>query len=89
MSKRLKHRESLAGFGIGEQLIRLRNLRGLTQEALAKQIGAGIASIGRVENGDVVTAAMLRRIADALDGQIYVVIEPKEKIPKEFQRDEP
>jgi len=61
------------------QVTRLRIMRGLTQEQLAEKVGTKQSSIARLENGDrPPTLSFLRRVVEALDGDLEVHIAPRE-----------
>jgi transcriptional regulator with XRE-family HTH domain len=71
---------------IAEKLIALRKRRGLDQAQLAALIGTKQPAISRVEQADYQNWSFntLRKIADALDARIRVVIEPAEDILREY-----
>jgi len=61
------------------QVTRLRILRGLTQEQLAELVGTRQPSIARLESGKAEPRlSFLRRVVEALDGDMQIVIAPKE-----------
>jgi transcriptional regulator with XRE-family HTH domain len=72
---------------IAEQLIALRRRRGLDQTQLAEMIGTQQPAISRVEKADYQNWSFnnLRKIADAEDARIRVLIEPAEDILKEYE----
>jgi predicted transcriptional regulator len=62
------------------QVARLRILRGLTQDQLAELVGTRQPSIARLEGGKVEPRlSFLRRVVEALDGDLEIVITPKEQ----------
>lgn len=64
----------------GYQIARLRIQRGMTQAELAAIAGTQQPSIARLENGSgSLSLAFLERIADALDAEIEISIQPKKK----------
>ena len=64
------------------QVTRLRVMRGLTQEQLAELVGTKQSSISRLESGQTEPRlSFLRRVVEALDGQLVVQIIPREKAP--------
>jgi transcriptional regulator with XRE-family HTH domain len=65
------------------QIARLRIMRGLTQEQLAKLVGTQQPSIARLESGRTTPdLPFLRRIADALNARLTVTLKPCEDVPK-------
>ena len=61
------------------QVARLRIMRGLTQEELAEKVGTKQPSIARLESGkSEPSLAFLRRVVEALDGDLKVYITPRE-----------
>jgi predicted transcriptional regulator len=61
------------------QVARLRIMRGLTQEELAEKVGTKQPSIARLESGrSEPSLAFLRRVVEALDGDLKVRITPRE-----------
>lgn len=61
------------------QVTRLRIMRGLTQEELAEKVGTKQSSIARLENGKrPPSLSFLRRVVEALDGDLKVHIAPRE-----------
>jgi len=60
----------------GYQVARLRLRRGLTQARLAERIGTTQTSISRLESGESPPSlSFLRRVVDALGGELTVAIE--------------
>lgn len=63
------------------QIARLRILRGLTQEQLAKLVGTRQPSIARLESGRIEPRlSFLRRVAQALSARLEVRIVPLEEV---------
>lgn len=63
------------------QVARLRTLRGLTQEQPAELVGTRQPSIARLESGNIEPRlSFLRRVVKALDGDMEIVITPKEQV---------
>lgn len=61
------------------QVARLRIIRGLTQEELAEKVGTKQSCIARLENGKrPPSLSFLRRVVEALDGDLEVHIAPRE-----------
>ncbi len=61
------------------QLARLRIMRGLTQEQLAKRVGTSQPSIARLESGRLEPRlSFLRRVVEALEGRLEIRIVPLE-----------
>ncbi len=61
------------------QVARLRIMRGLTQEELAEKVGTKQPSIARLESGkSEPSLSFLRRVVEALDGDLEVHIAPRE-----------
>jgi transcriptional regulator with XRE-family HTH domain len=65
---------------IGDQLARLRRLRGVTQEQLAERSDVSVDTIRKLEQGTRAAArlATLRRLVRALDADLSVLITPRE-----------
>jgi transcriptional regulator with XRE-family HTH domain len=74
---------------IASQLIELRKRRCLNQTQVAELINTKQPAICRVERADYHNWSFntLRKIADALDARIRVVIEPAEDVLAEYQDD--
>jgi DNA-binding XRE family transcriptional regulator len=69
------------------QVARLRILRGLTQEQLAELVGTKQPSIARLESGKFEPKiSFLRRVVEALGGQLEVKIVPLEEAPTTGQK---
>ena len=66
-----------AEYALIRQLIDLRIRRGLSQRQLAERAGMKQPSIARLESGRTANLQTLRRIADALDADVRVSIEPR------------
>lgn len=64
-------------YALIRQLIALRIRRGLSQRQLAERAGMKQPSIARLESGRAANLQTLRRIADALDADVRVSIEPR------------
>jgi ribosome-binding protein aMBF1 (putative translation factor) len=65
---------------LAEQVILLRQRRGLTQAQLADKIGTKQSGISRLENMTFLPSlAFLSRIAEALDADIEIRFKPKNK----------
>ncbi len=62
---------------VGEEILRLRREKGLTQIGLAQKIGVTQQEISRVENGDNCSLSTLHRIAKALDNDIEISFKEK------------
>jgi transcriptional regulator with XRE-family HTH domain len=64
---------------VGRNLRRLRQARGLTQEALAGEAGLAMRHVGRIERGiSSPTAAMLGKLAEALGAEPAEFFRPNE-----------
>jgi transcriptional regulator with XRE-family HTH domain len=72
---------------IARQLIELRKRRGLNQAQVAVALETGQPAICRVERADYRNWSFntLRRLADALDARLRVIIEPSEDILSEYE----
>ena len=97
LSKKLQDREYRQRFFLAEsssliakQLIELRKLRGLNQKQLAELAGTGQPAISRAERADYYNWSFntLRRLAEAMDARIRVIIEPSEDVISAIERDE-
>jgi transcriptional regulator with XRE-family HTH domain len=75
---------------IAAQLIALRKRRDLNQHDVAKLIGTQQPAISRIEKSDYQSWSfgILRKIADALDARIRVVIEASEDVLEEYDHAE-
>lgn len=75
------HLELLAP--LGEQIKRLRNSRGITQEELADRIGKGKSVIAKYERGNVnLRIGVLAQVAQALDCKFEIILTPFEHLKK-------
>lgn len=64
------------------QIARLRIMRGLTQNELARRVGTKQSSIARLESGKTEPRlSFLRRVVAALQGKLEVRITPNEQEP--------
>jgi transcriptional regulator with XRE-family HTH domain len=72
---------------IAKQLIELRKRRGLNQAQVAEALGTGQPAISRVERADYRNWSFntLRRLADAMDARLRVIIEPSEDVLREYE----
>ena len=70
--------ELLAGMTLEQDLVRLREARGLTQVQLAKRAGLSQPMIAKMESGKVKNYELktLARLAVALGAQVRVTLEP-------------
>lgn len=66
-----------AEYALIRQLVDLRIRRGLSQRQLAERAGMKQPSSARLESGRTANLQTLRRIADALDADVRVSIEPR------------
>jgi DNA-binding XRE family transcriptional regulator len=75
--------QSRREIALGEKIRLLREEAGLTQQALAKQIGTQPSAISRIEdaNYDRHSVSLLSRIAKALDMRLIIDFERKERSP--------
>ena len=73
---------------IAKQLIELRKRRGLHQSQVAETLETGQPAISRVERADYRNWSFntLRRLADAMDARLRVIIEPAEDILGEYEQ---
>ncbi len=67
-------------------IIAQRIRRKMTQEQLAQRVGTTLSTIARLENPAYGKASisMLKKIADVLDCQLVVKLEPKELVREDF-----
>jgi transcriptional regulator with XRE-family HTH domain len=72
---------------IARQLIKLRKRRGLSQTEIAEQLDTRQPAISRVESADYRNWSFntLRRLAEAMDARLRVIIEPSEDILSEYE----
>ena len=75
----------------GQRIRELRTGKCLTQRALGKQVGVSFAYISKVENGkldfgDFPSAALIGRLAAALDADEEELLLLAEKIPEPIRR---
>jgi len=62
-------------FALARMIIDKRLKIGLSQKELARKVGTGQSAISRLESGDYnPTVGMLRKVANALDSEVYVSI---------------
>jgi transcriptional regulator with XRE-family HTH domain len=75
---------------IAKQLIELRKRRGLNQSQVADALETGQPAISRVERADYRNWSFntLRRLADAMDARLRVLIEPAEDVLPEYELEE-
>jgi transcriptional regulator with XRE-family HTH domain len=73
---------------IAKQLIELRKRRGLHQSQVAEALETGQPAISRVERADYRNWSFntLRRLADAMDARLRVIIEPSEDVLGEYEQ---
>jgi transcriptional regulator with XRE-family HTH domain len=65
-------------YRLASDLIRLRLSKGLTQEELAKMIHTRQSAIARLESaGSLPSLSTVKRVAEALDADLYVAVQPK------------
>ncbi len=65
-------------YRLASDLIRLRLSRGLTQEELARRIHTKQSAIARLESaGSLPSLSTVKRVAEALDADLYVAIQPR------------
>jgi len=65
-------------YRLANDLIRLRLSKGLTQEELAKRIHTRQSAIARLESaGSLPSLSTVKRVAEALDADLYVAVQPK------------
>jgi transcriptional regulator with XRE-family HTH domain len=71
---------------IARQLVRLRKRRGLSQRDLATEVGMQQPRISQVERADYMNWSFntLRRLAEAMDARIRVIIEASEDVLFEY-----
>jgi len=63
----------------GFEVARLRTLRGLTQDELARRVGTHQSSISRLETGESEpSVSFLRRVVEAMDGRLEIQAVPRE-----------
>ena len=60
------------GVPLGRRLRELRELAGMTQSQLAKQIGASRSAISRIENRDDISTALLKKFVAGLGAQLRI-----------------
>ena len=68
-------------FKLMESMIRARERAGITQAELARKIGTKQPALSRLERGGFrkATVETLRKIADALDANLVIELQPKKK----------
>lgn len=65
-------------YRLAGDLIRLRLSKGLTQEELAKKVHTRQSAIARLESaGSLPSLSTVKRVAEALDADLYVAVRPK------------
>jgi transcriptional regulator with XRE-family HTH domain len=67
------------GWDVALQIASLRRNQGLSQKDLARKVGTSQQQISRLESPSYEghSISMLRRVAEALDAEVNVVIEPR------------
>ena len=69
-------------YKLAGDLIRLRLSKGMTQEELARRINTKQSAIARLESaGSLPSLSTVKRVAEALDADLYVAIEPRGQRP--------
>lgn len=73
---------------IAKQLIELRRRRGLNQSQVAEALETAQPAISRIERADYRNWSFntLRRLAEAMDARLRVVIEPSEDVLAEYEQ---
>lgn len=70
---------------VAESVLRLRQLRGMTQEDLATAMGTKQPAIARIESGrNSISTNTMERLAEALDAAVRVQLGPIENLWKEL-----
>ena len=65
-------------YKLASDLIRLRLSKGLTQEELARKVHTKQSAIARLESaGSLPSLSTVKRVAEALDADLDIVIRPK------------
>ena len=65
-------------YKLASALIRLRLAKGLTQEQLAKFLNTKQESIARLESGgSLPSLSTVKRVAEALDADVEIIVKPK------------
>ena len=65
-------------YKLASDLIRLRLSKGLTQEELARKVHTRQSAIARLESaGSLPSLSTVKRVAEALDADLDIVIRPK------------
>jgi transcriptional regulator with XRE-family HTH domain len=66
------------GYKLASDLIRLRLSKGLTQEELARRVHTRQSAIARLESaGSLPSLSTVKRVAEALDADLYVAVQPR------------
>lgn len=72
------------GFDLGEGIIRLRRLRGWSQEELALKLSTKQPAVARLESGSAnPRLSTLVALGEALDATVRLSLEPMERIPSQ------
>lgn len=76
-----------ASAAIARQLVGLRKLRGMNQRELADRAGMQQSAVSRAERADYHNWSFntLRRLAEAVDARLRIVIEPWEDVASEYE----
>ena len=65
-------------YKLASTIIRLRLAKGLTQEQLAKFLNTKQESIARLESGgSLPSLSTVKRVAEALDADVEIIVKPK------------
>ena len=75
---RAKYESLEPEYKLAATLIRLRLAKGLTQEQLAKFLNTKQESIARLESGgSLPSLSTVKRVAEALDADVEIIVKPK------------
>lgn len=77
-SFRKEYEEMEPEYKLASDLIRVRLSKGLTQEELARRLHTRQSAIARLESaGSLPSLSTVKRVAEALDADLYVAVQPK------------
>ena len=79
-TKRNKYEEDLGLFLVGEAIKQARQAKNLTQEELGKMVGVQKAQISRIENGNNLTFATVRKLFKAMGLTVSLEVESLGKV---------
>lgn len=87
-AKRAKIDRAVANYVAGMRLKDLRNARHVTQQALAKEMGAAQSDVSRIEHNADLYISTLRKYVKAMDGDLIISVKFKGDNDNEYLIDQ-